>query len=741
MLDRPPAPDTGQQTFLPHTAWTVEAMPIRRGEHDAITVTVPATETPRICAGTLLRVQVGRRSVMDAIATSAPVASTGPPPKAIVCDVGAAPGMPAALLYLCQWAASYYRCPLGTFLAGVLPAVSRSSITAAQQHAVRVTDRDQTGLTPRRQAVLAALSASGGAPSVAEACRITRAGPTTVQALLASGHLAMTPIQRGTDMRLEAAIERHPLTAEQAQVIEAIHTAPPPWRPHLLHGVTGSGKTLVYLELAERVIARGQTVLFLVPEIALTPQLAARIRTRFARVAVVHSAVADGERADTYRSIAARGVDLVIGARSALFAPLHDIGMIIVDEEHDHSYKQDVAPRYQARDLAIKYGHQLGVPVILGSATPACETYHHATCGRYAYHRLEHRPGAATLPQIHAVDMRAHQNLTLSPVLVDQLTRVRDRHEQAIILLNRRGWSPRVFCRACGQGIMCDACDVGMTHHRHNADLCLKCHLCGAERPLPRQCPACGADAVGTAGVGTQSLAAAVAAAVPGLRIARLDSDVAGGRGAHVDLLRRFGDGSIDCIVGTQMVAKGLDFPRVSLVGVVGADLGLGSPDFRAGERVYQLVSQVAGRAGRSTTTGQCLVQAWDPEQPCIAHAVQHDAHAFYASELAIRREYGYPPFSALIRVEWSSPVEALAERTATEQGRTLIDRAMAMGAVVLGPTIGDPARVRGWFRMQALVKAPSRSCAQRILDAVSGALVNVRQVAVTIDVDPMQMG
>ncbi len=651
--------------------------------------------------------------------------------------------VPPHLLRLIRWGARYYRCSVGEFLAGSIPAAVREGKTIkVERRLVRVAGFAGK-LTARQQAVQAALPAEPLTWVVA----MQRSGGSRdiLGKLVVAG--ALVELVEDADVlevRLEAALERHPHTDEQQVAIDAVAAALDAGRHEafLLYGVTGSGKTLVYLDLAERVIAAGRQALFLLPEIGLTPQLAARVRSRIPRTVVWHSGFTDGERAELWRRVAAGEVDLVLGTRSALFAPLPAPGLIIVDEEHDQSYKQESVPRYHARDLAVVYGKQLAIPVILGSATPSLESVHNGRERRYRVLTLKNRPRGGQLPTPTVVDMRrefneAKRRAELSRVLVEALTATVRRREQAIILLNRRGWSPVVTCTQCGVTAQCTACDISLTFHR-GAGL-LKCHYCGHERGMPAACPACGGTLSAT-GIGTEQLEQLVRQVVPGVRTLRADADTTGGRQGHAKLLQIFAAGEADVLVGTQMVAKGLDFARVTLVGVLHADRCLSTPEFRAAERTYQLVAQVAGRAGRGERPGTVIVQAFDPEALPIACAVAGRPKPFYDAELALRAEYGYPPSSGLVRVLWTGPAEPAVRAAAETDGQRILDAASPLGAVVLGPTPAALAWLKGQHRWHLLIKAPSRGAAQSLLDAL-GPLKRHSGVVTAIDVDPANTG
>ncbi len=535
------------------------------------------------------------------------------------------------------------------------------------------------------------------------------------------------------------------LTAEQAGAIERLDALlrQPRFQVALLHGVTGSGKTEIYLRLADRVLALGKTVLVLVPEIALTPAVAAAFRARFGdRVAIQHSGLSDGERHDQWQAIRRGDVAVVVGTRSAVLAPLPSIGLIVVDEEHDGSYKQDDSPRYHGRDVAIVRGKREGALVVLGSATPALESYHHALAGRYTLVSLKRRVLDRPLASVSIVNMRdeyavAGPDVIVSGAMAAAIAARLERREQALLLLNRRGYSTAVFCRQCGGTTECPNCSVSLVVHGRGV---ARCHYCNYERRVPKTCPTCGGPYLEQIGFGTERLEAAVRDAFPEARVARLDRDSARRRGTIPDVLGRFGRGEIDVLVGTQMIAKGHDFPRVTLVGVVSADVGLGLADFRAGERTFQLLTQVVGRAGRGEAAGEAIIQTLYPEHYSIRHAACQAYAAFYEQEIAFRRAMHYPPVVAMINVIVRGPSYGGAMDAAADLVARVLEAAPRRGTfAVLGPAPAPLTRLRGEHRAQFFLKAaPANRPAMRraIADAVARRPDLRRRV--TIDVDPL---
>lgn len=528
------------------------------------------------------------------------------------------------------------------------------------------------------------------------------------------------------------------LTTEQRRAIDIIQNERiGKRRPVLLHGVTGSGKTEVYLNVIADVIRRGQQAIVLVPEIALTPQTLNRFAARFGeRVSVLHSGLSLGERFDQWWKTYHGEVDVVVGARSAVFAPTPNLGLIVLDEEHESTYKQEEGSiRYHTRDVAIQRCALVQGQVILGSATPALESYHNALQGEYGLAELTARVEDRPLPKVHIVDMRVEfergNRSMFSTKLQEALGKLAQTGNQAIILLNRRGFARFVLCRECGEVLECPNCQVSLTYHQ--ADARLHCHYCPHREPLPKSCPKCASRFLRQFGVGTEQVEEALTANFPSLKTLRLDADTTRRKGAHASILRKFARGQAQVLVGTQMVAKGFDFPKVTLVGVLSADLALNFPDIRASERTFQLLTQVAGRSGRGDLEGQVFIQSYDPTHFAILAAQNHDYLEFYRREIGFRRQLGYPPFQELTRILCSGPqreTEAAARRLHTY----LLERGFP-SQDILGPQLAPIGRIQGRFRWQLLLRS-HRSPTEllRDLPPVAG------DVQVNIDIDPLYM-
>ena len=513
----------------------------------------------------------------------------------------------------------------------------------------------------------------------------------------------------------------------------------------LLHGVTGSGKTELYLRLAMHVRAAGRRALILVPEIALTPVVTSLVREAFGdRVAIQHSGLSDGERHDQWQRIRRGDIDVVVGTRSAVFAPLAPVGLIVVDEEHDGSYKQEEAPRYNGRDVAIVRAQHAGALVILGSATPSMESYHNAVTGKYERVVMERRVLDRPLAAVTIVDMRDEYaadgpDVVLGRALREAVQARIDRREQALILLNRRGFATAVFCRQCAGTLDCPNCSVSLVIHGEGHARRARCHYCNYSARVPAACPLCAGPYLEQAGFGTERVEAEVASACPGARVARLDRDAIRRRGSLATLLAQFRDGQIDVLVGTQMIAKGHDFPRVTLVGVVSADVGLGLADFRASERTFQLLTQVAGRAGRGEQKGEAIVQTLYPDHYSIRLACRQDYPAFYERELQFRRAMRYPPLVSLVNTIVRGRTFSAAIDDAADIVQKLRDAARGGDLRVLGPAPPPIARLRGEYRAQLLIKGVNR---KRIREALQTALKTRPdlQKRVIVDVDPISV-
>jgi primosomal protein N' (replication factor Y) len=658
-----------------------------------------------VSVGSIVRIPFGRQE-LDGVVVGVTATSTVPPEKLVSLGAVREDSVPAELVQLAFWMAAEYCSTPARALALVLPPRGRPRLRlwAAQGE----TPLDGQRLTGSQRELLSSLPRPAGADLGA------------LRRLEARGLVTIAPrAARRAPLAGVAADPGVELTAQQEAALAAVERGGA-W---LLHGITGSGKTEVYLRAAAAALERGEGVIVLVPEIALTPQTVARFRARFGdTVALLHSALSEGERYDEWRRLRSGEARIAVGPRSAVFAPVADLGLVVIDEEHDASYKHEGDPRYDARRVASARVAPLGARLLAGSATPRPESWHGLR--RVA---LSERVGSRPLPPVEVLDMRGAAH-PLHPETWRALAAAR----KSILLLNRRGWSNFMTCRACGKAWECPQCDVVLVLHR--AEHALTCHHCGHREPVPVRCDVCGSPSVARYGAGTERLEAELGARLD-VPVFRLDADSAATKDAVPVLLARFAAAPAGLLVGTQMVAKGHDFPDVTLGVVVDADATLRFPDFRAEERTFALIAQLAGRAGRGPLGGRVLVQTTAPEAPAIAAAAQHDATGFLAGELERRRALDYPPFADLIRVVCSSP-EARAPRAAAAE--IAAAAAPAPGAAVLGPA--PLFRLRGRHRSQVVVKAHDRGAA---IAAVRGGVERAagrrehRAVAFSVDVDP----
>ena len=603
---------------------------------------------------------------------------------------------------------------------------------------------------PKQAAVLEALLAAAGPTEIRRLAKQAQTTPEVVRALAAKGlvRLSVTSLRRAPWEQAEVVGESPPrLTPEQLQAVAAIGAALETGRPDtfLLYGVTASGKTEVFLHAVGRAVELGRQAIILMPEISLTAQAVGIFRGRFGpQVAVLHSALSPGERFDEWRRIHSGEAKVVIGARSALFAPCPRPGLIVLDEEHDPSYKQDSPPRYHARETAIERARLENAVVLLAGATPSVESFHRALSGEYKLLRLPRRIGDRPAPVVETVDLRgvrrsyaANRQPIFTPRLIYFMKQALDAGEQVILFLNRRGYATVVLCPECGHAVRCPHCNVALVFHR--AGRTVECHHCGLRDDAPTTCGNCGGAQIQFGGYGTERVAEELARLLPRARPTRMDRDTTTRKGAHVRIIEDFRRAEADVLVGTQMVTKGFHFPGVTLVGVLCADVALNLPDFRAGERTFQLLAQVAGRCGRGDRPGRVIIQTYVPDHYAVVASAQHDYEAFFAQELAARREHGYPPFSRLCNLVVSAPDEARARAGAEALAQACAESGVPEVAV-LGPAAAPLSRLRGRFRWHLLLKAPQP---QMIGDVLRRALDRVRlgrEVTVVVDMDPVSL-
>lgn len=664
--------------------------------------------------------------------------------------VGEKPMVRPVLLELARWMADYYCCPVEVAVRSVLPVVIRDAkIGHKEKSVVRLihhpTDEEITSLhrAPKQQELVARLLAA--ADKCEDLARMDGCRPA-VKVLEKRGWVAVDRVRVNRDPEGEyLSSPELGLNPEQTAALEVVCAAidsPRDSKPILLHGVTGSGKTEVYLQGIRHALDLGLTALVMVPEISLTPQTVERFKSRFAafqgEVAVLHSHLSDGERHDEWHKIHAGRARIVIGARSAVFAPIERLGLIVVDEEHEGSYKQEEAPRYHGRDVAVKRSAMEPCAVLLGSATPSLESFHNAVSGKYTLIRMPSRIDDRQMPLIRVVDMRQQnrrggQTPALSAMLVAAVSKRLTEGRQTILFLNRRGYASALMCSACGHVCHCPNCSIALTYHRD--DERLRCHLCGHSERVPQKCPECSDPSIRHAGMGTQKIEESIRKVFPKARVARMDADAMTRKGSFRETLDRFKSGAIDILIGTQMIAKGLHFPNVTLVGIINADVSLHVADFRAGERTFQLLTQVAGRAGRGEHEGEVLVQTFTPSSPSIQFARHHDFNGFWDQESEFRRSFEFPPFARMILITVRSPREEMAKLTAETLQRHL--KQTVPDGMMLGEASPAPiAKIKTQFRFQIAMRGTSSLRMTRLIRPALEKLTLPADVHIAVDVD-----
>ena len=660
-----------------------------------------------------------------------------------------------SMLKLTQWIAEHYLCDLGQVLETVVPAGVRSQagtrMTTLLSMAPEVAANwRKLGLPAKQTAVMDVLARAQEPLTPVELARAAKCTQAPIKSLRDKGHVVSRRGRVRQHRRAESTVAREEhltLNPDQRKALDAIlHSLND--RRHetvLIHGVTGSGKTEVYIQAIQEVVHYGRQAIVLVPEISLTPQTVRRFRARFEHVAVLHSHLSDADRHWEWQRIAQGDVQVVVGARSAVFAPVPNLGLIIIDEEHENSFKQDSVPRYHARDVAIRRAAQDDVPLVLGSATPSLESWHRARQGEYCLIDMPRRVLDRPLPHVGTIDLRnefrskANRGAIHRQLYQAMGEAIRD-GGQVILLLNRRGFSTHIQCPSCGDVVQCPECEIALTHHR-TEEIAL-CHYCDYQIAAPTECPACKFVGINYRGLGTQKLEAEIRARFPGVRCLRMDTDTMQSRGAHERALSAFRQGDVKILLGTQMIAKGLDFPNVTLVGVINADTALHLPDFRSAERTFHLVTQVAGRTGRGEKGGRVLVQTFNPEHPAIQAAVRHDCRAFADGELPMREMFSYPPYAAMARFVVRGPGEKATEQFAQTLGHALVvalDDENA-GARVLGPAAAPFAKLRGKFRFQIQLQAPDGDLLRRGIRRAITDLKTPDDIQWIVDIDPVDM-
>jgi len=658
------------------------------------------------------------------------------------------------LMKLTKWMAEYYRCAWGEVLVAVVPAGVRKGHLGKSVGFVEpaeISDEQLRRLcarSPKRAQIADVVAAGGERLTVADVARLARCSGSTVRSAQKAGVISIRYETVDDDPFAHVAEEPPPdfdLTPEQVDALEKI-TAQISAREFgvtLLYGVTGSGKTEIYLRAIADCVTGGRQAIVLVPEISLTPQTVQRFKSRFDRVAVLHSHLTPSQRHTQWRAVKDGQADVVIGARSALFAPTPRLGLVVVDEEHENSFKQEDTPRYNARDVAVMRARMEGAVAVLGSATPSLESWHNARRGRYQLCPLPVRVAGRPMPPVQIVDMNAEQDdprrfKIISERLEKAIAVALEKDEQVLLFLNRRGFSTFIHCTRCGYVLTCKNCDITLTYHRkENIALC---HYCNRVIPPPEVCPDCGAATVKFLGAGTEKVEAEMKKMFPRYSVERMDSDALRTRESYREVLERFASGETRILVGTQMIAKGLDFPNVTVVGVISADTALNLPDFRSGERTFQLIAQVAGRTGRGPKGGVVIVQAYTPEHYSVECSSRHDFDSFAAQELEHRRQLRYPPFGRAARVLLRGRDEKKVAAKAESVAAKLRENADACRCTVLGPVPCPISMIKSNYRFHVIIKSVGSRNLHALLDAADKETATTSAVIVAVDIDPMSM-
>jgi len=720
----------------------------------AFDYSIPADLDAQVTLGAKVRIPFGSRKIVGYV-VEFPTDAPDRPLKPLLEILGPHFFLPAILIQLSQWMAQYYAAPLAVALMSVLPqAVRRADATFKQRLWVEplaaTLPEDAALALKKARAQMSAWNflQEHGPGWLADLSQVCSAAAW--RGLAERNLISIAARTQDRDPYLHSPVAEstpHAMNAEQLAALAVVQEEIAAEKPRvvLLHGVTGSGKTEVYLQAIAQVLALGKSALVLVPEIALTPQTVEHFRARFigqkVGVAVLHSHLSSGERHDQWQHIRSGRARIVIGARSAVFAPLENLGIIVVDEEHEHSYKQEESPHYHARDVAVMRGHLERVPVVLGSATPSLESYHHAKEGKYRLVELLQRVEEGQMPVTHVLDIRSTKKgeapVLVAPRLVEAIQARLDRSEQSIIFLNRRGYSSSLQCPQCGYVEMCPNCSVALTFHRRAEKL--RCHLCDFAGSVPHACPQCGFAPYKYSGSGTEKVEHALVDAFPKARIERMDADSMRGKDAYTRTLGDFAEGKIDILVGTQMIAKGLHFPRVTCVGVINADLALQIPDFRASERVFQLLMQVSGRSGRGAVRGEVFVQTRVPFHPAIQFARHHDYAGFVEQELEFRRQLHYPPYERFVLVTAKGRNEEKT-RFVLENLAKEMERLDLPETEITGPAPAPIARIEERYRFQVFLRTRRIMAVTPKLRPLFMDRAWPDDIRLTLDVDPVDL-
>jgi len=742
---------------------TVEVVPLS-GFDAELAYAVPPACAEGIAPGLLVRIPLRRRSELGVVTRMGTEQRLAPGKLKMLYEiVQPHPVLPPDLLELFRWAMRYYSTTPESMLEAMIPsAIRRGMRPKTRRHIAAGTPPDAAALeelkkrAPKQARLLEFIRQQLKPQPRAVILKRLKISASACDALVAKGYLVEHDEAESREayedelgeVETVGSAVRPVLTEEQRAAVTSIEAALDGggFSVRLLHGVTGSGKTEVYLHAIEKVVSAGGGVIFLVPEVALAPQTVGRVRDRLeargVHTVVWHSHLSDGERYDAWHALADGEARVVVGARSAVFAPVHDLRLMIVDEEHEPSYKQEESPRYHGRDVAVYRALINRAVCVLGSATPSLESLYNVERGKYAVDRILKRVDDRQLPRLHLVDMRREGQTgkgpaAISQMLADKMIDRFEKREQSILFLNRRGYSTSMLCPDCGHVAQCAHCSIPMTYHR--TDKTLRCHLCGETRPAPHECPECKAPGIRWRGQGTQKIEDVVQKILPRAKIVRMDADSMAKKNLYRKILNDFRAGKIDLLVGTQMIAKGLDFPNVTLVGLVDADMSLHVEDFRAAERTFQLIVQVSGRSGRGDRAGEVVIQTSTPHAPPIQFARHSDFDGFQLEELEQRREFNYPPFRHLIRHLFRGRNPQKIEFF-MEQWLKVLEPELGERVEIRGPAPAPIEKIRDEYRFQLWYFAPSAS---RVIEAIArlrGGFKMDKDVIDLLDVDPMQL-
>lgn len=721
--------------------------------HGPLDYRVPEHLLEEVQVGVRLKVPLGKsnREMLGYCINVETIRQSPDALKAVSEVLDAEPLCTPRVLQLLQWMSRYYIAPLGQVFEAAIPAGVRASAGSRQRIVLYPTPKanDETELaklSPKQQSVIRQLVLCGGSLTIDQLQKLAECSTGPINSLRDAGFIEgkqervfeethASPLPSGPPLALSA--DQRLALREIVQALESGKQ-----QTILLHGITGSGKTEVYMQAIHEVISYGRQAIVLVPEISLTPQTRQRFVQRFGQVAVLHSHMSPVERHHQWRKICAGQTPVVIGPRSAIFAPLPRLGLIVLDEEHENSFKQDNIPRYHARDVALHRAYLEQIPLVLGSATPSLESWSRAQRGVYRLASLPRRIHNRPLPHVSLVDLRSQKPEPGRGAITRQLHQAIEQtlaeQGQVILLLNRRGFATTIQCPQCGHVVACPDCDLALTHHRDGGKAC--CHYCDYQIPTPPACPSCKFDGIRFGGLGTQRLEVEVKQRFPQADVARMDSDTMRKPGSHERVLGQFREGKIQILLGTQMIAKGLDFPNVLLVGVINADTSLHFPDFRAAEKTFQLVTQVAGRTGRGEKAGQVIVQTFSPEHPAIVAASKHDFVSFASQELAQRSQFGYPPHGHLARIIMRGPNLTETEGFAESFVRRLQTTREQQGIEcrILGPAPPPLSKLRGKYRFHAILQTLEAEPLNRLLTRTIADLKVPKDLQYVIDIDPL---